>query len=384
MVTIFTPIYNRAYIIENLYQSLLRQTSFNFEWLILDDGSTDNISMIVNQWIKNTQKFEIRFYSQKNGGKHRAINRGVQLARGSAFFIVDSDDYLTDDAVEIISKYWEPIEDKQEFAGVSGLKMHKNEQVIGGSLCFAKFVDATNLERDKYGLQGDKAEVYKTDILKMFPFPEYEGENFITEAVVWNEIAYQGYKIRWFNRGIMVCDYLADGLTARGIQLFIDNPKGWSDYIRLYKKCGLIGEKDYLKYCFYFYESEHAKFSNDEFSRMLDLKKEEFNVILDRYAEFKRELTNLCADKRICIYAYGNWGKRLKHYLDEVGVQVNYVIDRKYADIKDIKAYPLDAELPGTELIFIALKDGVEGAAEALKKKMPETEIVSFGDIVPY
>ena len=263
MVTVFTPIYNRVYIIENLYQSLLRQTSFNFEWLIVDDGSTDNISTIVKQWIRNTQKFAIRFYSQKNGGKHRAINRGVQLARGSAFFIVDSDDYLTDDAIETISRYWEPIENAREFAGVSGLKMYKSGQAIGNSPCFEGYVDATNLERDKYDLQGDKAEVYKTDILKMFPFPEYEEENFITEAVVWNKIAYKGYKIRWFNRGIMVCDYLADGLTAKGNKLFIDNPRGWAHYIRLYKKYGLVEQKDYLKYCFPFYENEKAKFSND-------------------------------------------------------------------------------------------------------------------------
>ena len=169
MVTVFTPVYNRAYIISQLYQSLLRQTNNNFEWLIIDDGSTDNIIELVNQWISSTEKFQIKFYQQSNGGKHRAINRGVHLAQGDAFLIVDSDDYLTDDAVDTVLKYWEQIKDDRTFAGISGLRIHQNMQVIGGKPNFDEYVDATNLERTEYGLKGDKAEIYKTDILKAFP-----------------------------------------------------------------------------------------------------------------------------------------------------------------------------------------------------------------------
>lgn len=103
MITVFTPVYNRAYIINQLYQSLLRQTNYGFEWLIIDDGSTDNIAELVSQWIADTEDFEIRLYRQPNGGKHRAINRGVQLAKGDAFLIVDSDDYLTEDAIDTVN-----------------------------------------------------------------------------------------------------------------------------------------------------------------------------------------------------------------------------------------------------------------------------------------
>ena len=99
MITIFTPVYNRAYIISALYQSLCKQTSMAFEWLVIDDGSTDNIKTVIQQFIDEA-KIDIRFFSQPNGGKHRAINRGVSLARGSLFFIVDSDDYLEPEALE--------------------------------------------------------------------------------------------------------------------------------------------------------------------------------------------------------------------------------------------------------------------------------------------
>lgn len=136
MITIFTPIYNRAYIVEKLYYSLLRQTDYNFEWLIVDDGSTDNISELVNFWINNKPPFEIRFYTQNNGGKHRAINRGVSLANGDAFFIVDSDDYLTDDAVENILKYWKQIDCCEDFAGVSELKVNRGNKILGRDTIF--------------------------------------------------------------------------------------------------------------------------------------------------------------------------------------------------------------------------------------------------------
>ena len=103
-ITVFTPTYNRAYTLERLYKSLLNQTSYDFEWLIVDDGSTDNTSELIKSF-QNNQLFDVRYYKQGNGGKHVAINKGVELAEGELFFIVDSDDYLTDDAIAITKKY---------------------------------------------------------------------------------------------------------------------------------------------------------------------------------------------------------------------------------------------------------------------------------------
>lgn len=100
MLTIFTPLYNREILIKRLYESLTRQTNQNFEWLVVDDGSTDNSYAVVNSILHNENKFTIRLYSQKNSGKHVAINTGIDKAEGDIFFIVDSDDYLPNDAVE--------------------------------------------------------------------------------------------------------------------------------------------------------------------------------------------------------------------------------------------------------------------------------------------
>lgn len=382
MITVFTPVYNRAYIISQLYQSLLRQTNYDFEWLIIDDGSTDNIGELVSRWIADTEEFEIRFYRQPNGGKHRAINRGVQLAKGDAFLIVDSDDHLTEDAIDTVYEYWTQVQDRTEFAGISGLRMHQNGQIIGGRPGFEEYVDATNLERSAYGLEGDKAEVYKTELLKGFPFPEFEGERFVTEAVIWNKIAYQGFKIRWFNKSIIICDYLEDGLTANGGGLFVQNPKGWAASLRGERIYRVWSDAFYLRQCFYYYEKEHLCIEPDEIRKLLELSTVEMNTIKDAYSFLKEQFAELCKDKRVCIYAYGAWGKRLKKYLDETNISVEYIIDQKCPDTEGTAHYAPESILPDVDIVFVALKNGADKVIEMLKDKLKKAKLISLKEIV--
>lgn len=112
-ITVFTPTFNRGYIIEKLYESLKNQTFKEFEWLVIDDGSNDNTEEIFDKINKNNDFFKVRYYKKENGGKHRAINQGVELAEGELFFIVDSDDQLTSYALEYIDKWEKSIENKK-------------------------------------------------------------------------------------------------------------------------------------------------------------------------------------------------------------------------------------------------------------------------------
>ena len=229
-ITVFTPTYNRGYIIENLYHSLQRQTFLDFEWIVIDDGSNDNTEELCTAWCKEANHFEIIYQKTENGGKHRAINKGIQMARGDLFFIVDSDDYLTDDALERVD-YWEnSIQDKSIFCGICGLKGRASNKLIGSTFD-GNYADMTMLERSANGVTGDKAEVFYTKILRKYPFPEFPGEKFVTECVVWDKIAFDGYKFRFFNEIIYICEYLADGLTAHYYQLIHSSPKGWGQYI---------------------------------------------------------------------------------------------------------------------------------------------------------
>lgn len=211
MLTVFTPTYNRAYSLPRLYESLKEQTFSDFEWLIVDDGSTDDTEAVVEKWI-NEVSF-IRYYRQERGGKHRAINRGVKQARGDLFFIVDSDDYLPKDSLQLILDFYQPIKEDNRFAGMAGMRCYPHGERIGGEVTF-DVLDTDNVSfREKYKVKGDVADVFKTAVLRECPFPEFPGELFLTEDVVWDRIA-RKYRIRFFNRNIYTCEYLPDGLSG--------------------------------------------------------------------------------------------------------------------------------------------------------------------------
>ena len=228
-LTVFTPTYNRAYIIKNVYDSLVLQTEKNFEWLVIDDGSSDNTEELIKSLIEE-KKIHIRYEKKENGGQHTALNRAIEEARGKMLMIVDSDDYLKPNAVERVL-YWEnTINDKGKYAGVSGLRIHQDGTVIGQKWNSPNtYIDATNFEREKYGLLGDKSEAYYTDMLKIYyPIPVFKGENDVEKAVMWNRIAHGGYKVRWFNEGIYVCEYLDDGMSHNIVDVHLKNFKGFT------------------------------------------------------------------------------------------------------------------------------------------------------------
>ena len=226
MVTVFTPTYNRLYKIDKLYQSLKRQSCNDFEWIVVDDGSNDGTKEYFEKVIDNGDPFKIRYFNKENGGKHRAINLGVSQAKGNLFFIVDSDDYLIDNAIEMILEWEAGLDKSHKWGGVAGSRGYSKDKVIGNRNLRFEYVDAKATERDKYNLTGDKAEVFFTDVLRKYPFPEIEGEKFITEDSVWLAIARDGYYIRWYPNIIYIGEYLSDGLTKNSNSIFAQNPEG--------------------------------------------------------------------------------------------------------------------------------------------------------------
>lgn len=219
LFTVFTSTYNRAYSLRRLYESLKRQSISDFEWLIVDDGSYDNTRSLVEEFISE-KILNINYIYQINGGKHRAINNGLLHAKGELFFNVDSDDYLLADSLLIISQYFDQIKQNCRFAGVCGLKCFENGEPTGGYLS-QDFYDWSPLIRP---YRGDMAEVFRTDIARRYPFPDYEGENFCPEGIVLNRIG-KDYLLRYFNRKIYICEYLSDGLTKAAIQNRIRCPR---------------------------------------------------------------------------------------------------------------------------------------------------------------
>lgn len=228
MITVFTPAYNRGFVLPRLYESLKKQTCMDFEWIVIDDNSTDETETLCNQWQKEVLPFVIRFFRlQKNGGKQRAINQAVKLAKYDFFFIVDSDDYLVVDAIERVKRWCEEIINKEDFVGVSGIRCRENgDYILRPDFNGRKYIDCTNIERTLYHLDADMAEVFKTEVLRRYEFPVWHDETFTPEAVVWDQMALDGYKIRYYDEKIYVCEYLNDGLTRGGNKLYYHNLMG--------------------------------------------------------------------------------------------------------------------------------------------------------------
>ena len=229
--TIFTPTYNRAYTLSILYNSLKNQTCKDFEWLIVDDGSTDNTCELVREYIKEEKKFPINYYKKENGGKPRAINYGIKLAKGKYFLMIDSDDYLVDNAFAYMKNWCKEIDKDERFVGVGAARGYeKNVYIKGVEPLVNKngYIDATNLQRERYNLDADMTEAYKTNIFKKYPMAEWSGENFAPEQIALNEIALAGYKLRWHKDIICICKYLPDGLTKGSFELERKNPMGYA------------------------------------------------------------------------------------------------------------------------------------------------------------
>lgn len=226
-VAILTPTYNRAHTLEKLYLSLLKQTCKAFNWIIVDDGSQDETQALVQKWI-NENKIKITYIYKENAGKHTALNCGIKQIEEELTFIVDSDDYLTENAIEITIKYaYKYADEKQEkkLCGFCFLRHYSNGKVNTAYFDKEEFIGNYVDTRINSGLGGDKAEVFYTDILRKFPFREFSGEKFMPEDAVWIDIS-KKYDMVHANEGIYICDYLDDGLTKTGRSMKIFSPRG--------------------------------------------------------------------------------------------------------------------------------------------------------------
>ena len=233
-ITIFTPTYNRGYVINKLYDSLLKQTIKDFEWIVIDDGSKDNTKELMEE-IKNEGLIQLNYINKENEGKYKAINEALELAQGELFMIVDSDDYLTDDAIFQIREYYQQIRGKENFIGVVGLRGNNNMEIYTGyyyenleknKYYNLEYIDADYIDyRYKYKISGDRAEVCITEKLKKYKFPEITDEKFMSEGYLWNRLANDGYKFRYFNKIIYITEYLEDGLSKNMKEIKKMNPK---------------------------------------------------------------------------------------------------------------------------------------------------------------
>jgi len=222
MITILTPTYNRSKTLKRAYESLIVQKKQDFEWLIIDDGSTDDTKKLVKSFIEEKQ-IPIRYFYKKNGGKHTALNYGTKKAKGELILILDSDDYLSKNSIALINKYWEKYKDNSKICGMTFLRKLKNP--FYKDKLFKECV--SNMIDFKYnnGYLADMCEVMKKEVLLKYPYPEFEGERFLSEVIVTGEIA-KKYDTAYIPKEIYYTEYLEDGLSKNWFKLVVNNPNG--------------------------------------------------------------------------------------------------------------------------------------------------------------
>lgn len=231
-VCVLTPTYNRRDLIERLYRSLCEQTQDRFQWLVIDDGSTDETEAYIQKLTGH--KFELNYYKKENGGKHTAINFAFPYIQGDVVVIVDSDDYLSADAIGTIESDWEKYKNNSE---IGCLSYHRWRADQGGFCSKKDDQDVVISDHIAYRVNlnrgGDRCEVIRTDCLKQFPFPTFENEKFMAESWLWNRIS-EKYRTVYINKAIYVCDYQPGGLTAQGRRLRMNSPRGMMEDTKSY------------------------------------------------------------------------------------------------------------------------------------------------------
>ena len=226
-LTIFTPAYNRAHTLHLGYEALLRQTCKDFEWLIIDDGSTDNTRELVARWMKEN-KIPIRYHYQENQGMHGAHNTAYRLIDTELNTCIDSDDYMPDDAVEKIVTFWKKY-GNDKVAGIIGLDQTIQGKIIGTT--FPKELKETTLFGFyENGGKGDKKLVYHTDIIKRYPeYPIFRGEKYVGLAYKYYCVD-EDYPLLTMNDVLCIVEYQEDGSSMNMYKQYWKNPKGFAFY----------------------------------------------------------------------------------------------------------------------------------------------------------
>lgn len=229
-ISILTATYNRANLLSQLYESIVSNLidDIKVEWLIMDDGSTDETKDVIQKFIEEN-KLEIKYFFQENQGKMQAINNLIEVVQGDLIIECDSDDYLANNAFEIIKEEYEKYKNKENIYGLCFLKYDQNGRNMGN-----EFKNQITTMFDLYFKEketGEKAIAFYSNIRKQYRHKLENNERFVTEARMYHEMD-KKYKMICINKVIMICEYQDEGYTNNIIKQFKENPYGYYQYFK--------------------------------------------------------------------------------------------------------------------------------------------------------
>ena len=230
-ITICTISHNRSYLLPHVYESLLSQTRFHFEWLIMDMDAKDRTEVLVREWERENGQFPIRYVLCEESTKTNALQKAIDLARGDYFCLVDPEEILSEEAVACFLDWIREIDGEELLIGVSGTKSYLDGRPLSSReprIGIRGYVDATYLERASYGLEAPQCEVLKTQILRSFPLLQCRGEEETPFRLTLDETALRGYKVRWYKESVCRGEYLYGERTAFERRKERRNPMGYA------------------------------------------------------------------------------------------------------------------------------------------------------------
>lgn len=228
-ITVFTPSYNRAYILGKCYESLNRQTCKEFVWLIIDDGSTDCTKELVEGWMQKNNGYEIRYIYKENGGLHTGYNKAIELMDTELSICIDSDDSMPDDGIERILEAWNNRRES-DIAGLIGLDYDESGNLIGTLLPEENSINAATLLMVPHC--GDKKYVMRNDLWRQIgQMPEFQGERNFNPHYFVIKLSSK-YRFQPVNQCFCIVDYQPNGMSANIWNQYRNSPNSFAEYRR--------------------------------------------------------------------------------------------------------------------------------------------------------
>ena len=226
-LTVITTTYNRAYCLHQVYESLLRQTSGDFLWMIIDDGSSDNTRELVRQWTAEN-KVEIEYYYKENGGMHTARNLAYEKVHTLLNVIIDSDDWMTDDAVEKIVSFWNQY-GSDRYSGIISDNIGRDGNLIASPLPEGIASCTVTDLFHKYKVKGDKKLIYRSELTRKYPYPEFPGEKFYPASYKFLMLDLE-YEMLLMPEFTCVVDYNEDSMSRHKFEQYHSCCRGFAHY----------------------------------------------------------------------------------------------------------------------------------------------------------
>lgn len=254
-LTVFTPAYNRADLLPRCFESMKRQTNQNFIWMIIDDGSTDDTKSLAAGWMQEPLEFELQYFYKENGGLHTAYNEAIAHVETELCVCIDSDDFMPDDAVEKILRFWE-MHGSNEVAGIVGLDYDLEGNCLGDPLPDQKCVNLIDLLAGKYPIRNlDRTNVVRTELYKKYaPMPSFQGEKNFNPHYMHLQISRE-FDFLVLNENLRFVEYQPDGMSNNTLRQFRNSPNSFAETRKLYLSFPNTGWKFRLRHSIHYVSS---------------------------------------------------------------------------------------------------------------------------------